>query len=497
MTEHLRLLAALEKNMRDVVENAVQEDVIECDTEEADGIAGLGHRSRLTPEVAWSAYATLSEHRFERWVRSQTAEMDKSGWKGIWTGENLPRDLGVVMIWHAYCLNPRCESGAIRNGGFHRDADTTFHVDVTAGWTGYREDTIGRDELKVLGKTGAFPLNAIVSCPARYQHSFSVLEISFRLSQYKCIDPHTLEYRPIPRLPPIRAPAAQELYTSLVDVTCPWCSTETPVRLLTDPSMQDGFSQGEFTAKCAQSGCDLELNHETLKVGKFVKDLRDVVTGKLEYLPGMRLRPSDGLEDGQRPRLFSQLIAKIFIDEFDTDMRLYPKRKDGKGPTRPEKTAVLSSFFGYNKHVEPFMKEELACVAYLYPRTPSIKEIMLAQVVGPESVGTPYDMRFYHDKLNKTLETGQFRTWVAGFRLIGDELPRRLGKMWSAYQTSGMAGLNLAEASKRQSGFIGKMKDMGWLASDKFEGDGKAFLLQKSAARYRESDRQAGFESLG
>lgn len=168
MMEHLRVLAALEKNMRDVVENAVQEDVIERDTEEADGEAGLGHRSRLTRDVAWSAYATLSEHRFERWVRSQTAEMDKSGWKGIWTGENLPRDLGVVMIWHAYCLNPRCESGAIRNGCFHQDADTTFHVDVTAGWTGYREDTIGRDELKVLNKTGAFPLNAIVSCPTRY-----------------------------------------------------------------------------------------------------------------------------------------------------------------------------------------------------------------------------------------------------------------------------------------------------------------------------------------
>ena len=305
--------------------------------------------------------------------------------------------------------------------------------------------------------------------------------------QVKHIDPDTLEYRPREHHDPVPPPTAEELLQTAINVTCPWCSIDTPVRLITDPESQDGFSQKHFSATCALSGCGLQLDHEVLKVGKFLTDLRDIVTGKLEYLPGMRLRPSDGLEDGERSLLFSQLIAKLFIDEFDTDMKLYPKRKDGKGPLRPDRNAVVTDWRAYNKYIQPYYRDELFIENHLYPRMPTVKQIMQRQPVGPNDLASPNQMRYYHDKVNKALEDGRFKTWIAGFRLKGDELPRRLGKMWSAYQTNGIASLNLAEASKRQSGFIAKMKDMGWLERNRFEGEGKAFLLQKSAARYRES----------
>jgi hypothetical protein len=274
-------------------------------------------------------------------------------------------------------------------------------------------------------------------------------------------------------------------------VTCPWCSTATPARLLTDPLMQDGFCQKEFAIKC--TGCKEELDHEVLKVGKFLKDIRDVVTGKLQYLPGMHLRPSTGIEDDERPKLFSQLVAKVFIKEFDREMKLYPVRKEGpwtagRSPVRPERDAVITSFGAFNKNVQPYHTWELEHEDLNFPGMfPPIKRIMEDQPVGPNDAYTPREMKFYHDKLNQALDDGRFKTWVAGFRLVGDELPRRMGKMWSAYQNAGMASLNLAEACERQAGFIGKMKGMGWLETGRFEGEGKAFLLQRSAARYRKS----------
>jgi hypothetical protein len=265
----------------------------------------------------------------------------------------------------------------------------------------------------------------------------------------------------------------------------------TPARLLTDPLVQDGFCQKEFAIKC--TGCKEELDHEILKVGKFLKDIRDVVTGKLQYLPGMHLRPSTGIEDDERPKLFSQLVAKVFIKEFDREMKLYPVRKEGpwtagRSPVRPERDAVITSFGAFNKNVQPYHTWELEHEDRNFPGMfPPIKRIMEDQPVGPNDLYTPREMKFYHDKLNQALEDGRFKTWVAGFRLIGDELPRRMGKMWSAYQNSGMASLNLAEACERQAGFIAKMKGMGWLETGRFEGEGKAFLLQRSAARYRKS----------
>lgn len=63
----------------------------------------------LTPDVAYQAYLSLSEQRFYAWLRSPSVRKLR-GRHFAWKKEDLPRDLGVVGVWHGYCLNPRSES---------------------------------------------------------------------------------------------------------------------------------------------------------------------------------------------------------------------------------------------------------------------------------------------------------------------------------------------------------------------------------------------------
>lgn len=63
----------------------------------------------LTPDVAYQAYLSLSEQRFYAWLRSPSVKKLR-GRHFAWKKEDLPRDLGVVGVWHGYCLNPRSES---------------------------------------------------------------------------------------------------------------------------------------------------------------------------------------------------------------------------------------------------------------------------------------------------------------------------------------------------------------------------------------------------
>jgi hypothetical protein len=63
----------------------------------------------LTPDVAYQAYLSLSEQRFYAWLRSPSVKKLR-GRHFAWKREDLPRDLGVVGVWHGYCLNPRSES---------------------------------------------------------------------------------------------------------------------------------------------------------------------------------------------------------------------------------------------------------------------------------------------------------------------------------------------------------------------------------------------------
>ena len=238
---------------------------------------------------------------------------------------------------------------------------------------------------------------------------------------------------------------------------------------------------------CPEPECRAEADHELLKVVKFIKDLRRIVKGEMETLPGMLLRPSNGLEDVTRPRLFSQLVARMFIDSFDRDVRLFPVRVNGKMDPDRTKMSVYKNFYGYHKSVEPYTQDELHREASYGHGIPSVKRIIDAQA--PDytmfTVTAPTQMKYYHDTLKAAIDDGRFKTWVAGFRVVGDEAPRRFGKMWSAYTSAGLASLDLGEATARQSGFIGKMKEMGWLERGKFDGTERLFLLQKSVARYR------------
>ena len=126
MKDHLVLLAAIEKNMHSVIKSALEGTYGDAShnvgtSDEKAGFRPNGDIKQekpelegepqsqpiLTPDVAWMAYATKSERAFQEWIQSDIVQNTQS--KKEWTGEQLPRDLGVIMIWHAYCLNPRCE----------------------------------------------------------------------------------------------------------------------------------------------------------------------------------------------------------------------------------------------------------------------------------------------------------------------------------------------------------------------------------------------------
>lgn len=53
----------------------------------------------LEPELRWAWFVTLAMDRFERWVKTRTENIE---------AEYSQPPIDVVMVWHAYLLNPGC-----------------------------------------------------------------------------------------------------------------------------------------------------------------------------------------------------------------------------------------------------------------------------------------------------------------------------------------------------------------------------------------------------
>lgn len=115
MKQHLRLLAAfdaLQHQVRTTQESAG--DVLDADTR-------------------WAVFCTRAEKNFEAWVEELSSTRDAEA--GLLSERDALPGLDVVMIWHAYMLNPRR----------------------------YYEDCLRDPRLERLGQLGAFPLNLFVS----------------------------------------------------------------------------------------------------------------------------------------------------------------------------------------------------------------------------------------------------------------------------------------------------------------------------------------------
>jgi hypothetical protein len=282
--------------------------------------------------------------------------------------------------------------------------------------------------------------------------------------------------------------------TGMIPLQCPLCQNTLAVPLLTDS--QTGYAQKGFQTRCPQ--CSTHLTRDLLRVVKFLKACADVTTGEREVLPGMGSRPSLGTDpdtaDRERGRLFSQAIARMFVPSFDPELKVYPVQKSGKPSELRSREAVIRNLGGFKREVQPFSPSELAqgegfrLKSGNYLTAPNVQALLAYHQTESEkgSLGPATSLIYYQEVIQAAITDKRFRTWIAEFKTT-DEFDRRLGKMWSAFRHEGMASLNLAEASKRQAGFVEKMREMGWLERGRFDGEGKSFLLQKSAARYRES----------
>jgi hypothetical protein len=171
-----------------------------------------------------------------------------------------------------------------------------------------------------------------------------------------------------------------------------------------------------------------------LRVYRVCSDLVGLHDGTLKFLPGLALMPSSGdLTHLVGPRLSAGLVT-IFKLAFD------------------EATGVPGGEWN-------------------------------ASSLGRDLFN--WDFCKFERMMDATLKDGSLEKltpWVS-FKFAAVNI--RFARMFVAYTHSGIASVELGPAAMRQANFIGKMKEMGWLAPGRFEGGvGAVFLLQKAAARY-------------
>lgn len=286
--------------------------------------------------------------------------------------------------------------------------------------------------------------------------------------QCRRIDPTTLEYtRPQGTLLPPPYPVIPN--STRIPITCPSCFTVNLVYLICDPTLRDttittkfGFAQKEFKHGCTT--CHLELTHESLRAGKFALHVAKVLRGEMDWLPGIGMNPTNGQlsdpTDKKDPGTFVSLaIAGVYSDNaqrkghpIGTSRIHFPRNKLGK------------------------INNEDA----------NLPTHQLARQIGNSCSWSMNDMQ---SMLETAGRNGLFKGFRGGPRMMAvDNIGRRMNRMHTAYAHSSMASLALGPAAMRQATFVAKMKDLGWLEPGRWDGgSGKSiFLLQRSAARYRE-----------
>ncbi|SJL08357.1 uncharacterized protein ARMOST_11720 [Armillaria ostoyae] len=204
-------------------------------------------------ERRWSWFVGLAVERFERWCKELTAtRADKMDF----ADQCLP-PVDVIMVWHAYLLNP----------------------------ARYSEDSLRNERIKILAGTGDW-------FHALEQTCFTIDSPPADACVQTWLQKTHLPYDPF----------ESALVLTNRDITCPQCLMKVTVRLVDFKGT--GYLQQLFMTRCTE--CSLMITKERLAFHKLVKDL----VGTDNVLAGTLHTPNN-IENSSRAKAIKTSILEI------------------------------------------------------------------------------------------------------------------------------------------------------------------------------------------
>ncbi|KAJ7063619.1 hypothetical protein C8F01DRAFT_1133725 [Mycena amicta] len=249
----------------------------------------------LTPEGAtaihlpsdkdrrWAYFVGLAVERFEQWCN---ALQPKDYEKGVAT---LLPPIDVLMVWHAYLLNP--------------------------GW--YAEDIVRLDALKglskatkALGASFGGQLGEILAAEALQERMDNWLKMTATPFDY--------------------FEASTQMVTK--EIACPKCLAVVYAPYMTE--LGTGYLQASFNIKCTREGCAFEITRNALALRKFAIDLTKGDTGKASDLLAGTVHTPTNIKDLSRGFIVKNAMLQSY------SLRR-PANKDTK---KPVSDAVYAGF---------------------------------------------------------------------------------------------------------------------------------------------------------
>ncbi|KIK65181.1 hypothetical protein GYMLUDRAFT_56605 [Collybiopsis luxurians FD-317 M1] len=404
IVNHLKVLACLRK---------LQEDVRNCSA--PSNHRPLGKDSELHPDTKWWGFCTRAAHRFEE-LATSSAFQSFRGPADVDVALCI-MDIDTLMIWHGYMLNPR--------------------------W--YKEDLEREGLLEGLKALGKFPLEAIVRRidPANVYHkdySKSSADEDGRLFRPSLSNSSSTSTHP-------KSLIEMHPVDTTITIQCPNCPNQVEVPLFRTSATPNGFCGPSFIHTC--SGCGFKIDHDALKMAKFLRDIVSVSSGRTEVLAGMAYDQSTGLEYSHAMSLSNVLVygvEKVALENSKKWIHPHTKNYDASW-----KVSQLGHVFKWDLN--------------------NMKRRVFEEAREKENYGGIFDDSSVTDAAAKKIVS------VA------------LNRLQQAYSYSGIASLDLGQAAMRQAGFISKVHQIGWLKMQRWEGKSRTrfYPLQKAAERYRMS----------
>ncbi|KAK0207148.1 hypothetical protein DFS33DRAFT_1423132 [Desarmillaria ectypa] len=199
----------------------------------------------------WSWFVGLAVERFERWCKELTVQDELD-----FADQRLP-PIDVIMVWHAYLLNP----------------------------ARYSEDSLRNEHIKILAGTGDW---------------FQALEQTCYTIDLPPSDARVQNWLQKTNLP--YDPFESAMVLTNREIVCPKCLTKVNVRLAN--STGTGYLQQDFSAECTK--CCLAITKEKLAFHKLVKDL----VGTNAVLAGT-LHTAYNIDNSRRAKVIKTRILEL------------------------------------------------------------------------------------------------------------------------------------------------------------------------------------------
>ncbi|KAK0230085.1 hypothetical protein IW262DRAFT_1261796 [Armillaria fumosa] len=211
-------------------------------------------------ERRWSWFIGLAVERFERWCKELTSADEAD-----FADKCLP-PVDVIMVWHAYLLNP---------ARYSEDSRRNEHIKVLAGAGDWFKDLVHR----VCYTIDSPPSETRVQTWLQKTH---------------------VPYDPF----------ESAIVLTNREIACPQCLTKTNVRLMDFNAT--GYFQPHFKTTCP--GCGLTITKEKLGLHKLVKDLagtNNVLACVLDVTSSGTLHTSSSIENSFRAKVIKTRILEI------------------------------------------------------------------------------------------------------------------------------------------------------------------------------------------